>query len=98
MWQILDSSQDTAFALASSARELLEETMRSLIFAVGGLWLLFQVVLTAYWTGLFDRQTWPLTILYSALAAFTLFFLPKQLRLAQLGWLIGLGAIPRNRP
>jgi signal transduction histidine kinase/CheY-like chemotaxis protein len=92
MWQILNHSEERIH-LATSAQDLLEETMRTLIYTLGGLWLLFQIVLTAHWTGIYDWQTWPLTAAYLLLSGMVLYLLPGRLYMAQVLWLLGIGLL-----
>jgi signal transduction histidine kinase/CheY-like chemotaxis protein len=93
MWQILQASKTADHDLTISTRDLIEDTTRSVIYTIGGVWLLVQVILTAFWTGVFDRHTWPITILYLLLAALALYLLPRFLRVSQIILLTGIGLL-----
>jgi signal transduction histidine kinase/CheY-like chemotaxis protein len=93
MWQLLHTSKTAELDLTISTRELIEDTTRSLLYTAGGMWLIVQVIMTAFWTGVFDRHSWPITILYALLSALVLFLLPRFLRLSQIIWLAGIGLL-----
>ena len=90
MWRTLRISRQTDTEFVSSVTELLQSTTRTLIFATGGICLLWYVVanVTIWWREI-PRISAILMVL-SISTAIALRLLSRQLKIAQTIWLMGL--------
>ncbi len=90
MWYGLRMAPRTDLDFVSSTTELLQSTLRTLIFTTGGMGLVWYVVanFTSLWTTVPSVSLILLVIAISSALAIRL--LPRQLLLAQSIWLIGL--------
>lgn len=90
MWGFSSHGPQSDYDAGQSVRDLLEETTRTLIWIVGGLWGVWQVVATAVWPGIFDWYTWPITLLLIVTSALSLRLLTVRLHLAQAFWMMSV--------
>jgi signal transduction histidine kinase/CheY-like chemotaxis protein len=90
MWYGLRISPQADLDFVSSATELLQSTLRTLIFATGGMGLIWYIVAntTSLWTTVPSVSLVLLVIAISSALAVRL--LPRQFLMAQSIWLIGL--------
>ena len=89
MWYGVDRTNADADFL-SSARELLNSTMRNVVATTGALYLLWHLVATLTWPGEMGWRIWPVTLLVAATCALAYRLIPRSLVAAQAVWQVGL--------
>ena len=93
MWHTLRVSPKANTEFVSSATELLQSTSRTLVFAIGGIYLAC-VTATVAWPQQIGSQVLILTPVVALTCALAFYVLSKHFLVAQLVWQIGLaGAI-----
>lgn len=70
--------------------ELLQETSRKIIYTFGGIYIVFHMLATLFWTETFSPSIWGCTLLFILAFWGTLSTLPRRFVLAQLIWFSSL--------
>jgi signal transduction histidine kinase/CheY-like chemotaxis protein len=92
MWHTLRASPGATVDFARSAADLLQSMSRSLILAVGGLYLAWHVSSIVTWPDEMSWRMWLTTLVVAPTLAISLLLLPRRFLAAQLVWHAGLAA------
>jgi signal transduction histidine kinase/CheY-like chemotaxis protein len=92
MWYTLHKPPEADPEFVRSTTELLQSTLRHLIWTMGGVYLAWHLVSTVTWPDSIGWNTWLITPVVVLTFAVSLWLLPKQLLAAQLVWQVGLAA------
>ena len=92
MWYTLHKPPEADPEFVRSTTELLQSTLRHLIWTMGGVYLAWHLVSTVTWPDSIGWNTWLITPVVVLTFAVSLWLLPKQLLAAQIVWQVGLAA------
>jgi len=92
MWYTLHKPPEADSEFVRSTTELLQSTLRHLIWTMGGVYLAWHLVSTVTWPDSIGWNTWLITPVVVLTFAVSLWLLPKQLLAAQIVWQVGLAA------
>jgi len=92
MWYGLRTSPEADPDFVHSVTELLESTLRNLILATGGVYLIWHLVATVTWPERLGWSAWLITPVIILVCVLSLRLLPKHILVAQVVWQTGLAA------
>lgn len=92
MWHGLRTSTEADPTFVRSVTELLQSTLRSLIFATGGVYLVWHLIATVTWPDRLGWSAWLVAPFVILVCGLSLRLLPRNLLAAQIVWQLGLTA------